>query len=79
MSCEALQYDSRELLNDNKEEDMLTNENIPTTAYNLLGLEFENYNENLPLIDTLFEIKVGTQFPSMLIAVHFVEQYAGQN
>ncbi|CAG8645586.1 6422_t:CDS:2, partial [Racocetra fulgida] len=73
-----IQYDSHELLTDN-EKDLLTNENIPTTACNLLGLEFENSNENLPLIDTPFEIKVGTQFLSMLIVVHFVEQYARQN
>ncbi|CAG8847740.1 34286_t:CDS:2, partial [Gigaspora margarita] len=61
-------------------EDVLTDENIPsTTAKDLLGAEFENYDENLPLIDTPFELKVGTQFPSMLVAVHFVEQYARQN
>ncbi|CAG8817997.1 2866_t:CDS:2, partial [Gigaspora margarita] len=80
MSCETVQYDSRESFNENEVEDILTDDkNIPTTAHNLLGLEFENYNENLPLIDTPFEIKVGTQFLSMLIAIHFVEQYAHQN
>ncbi|CAG8622524.1 10499_t:CDS:1 [Diversispora eburnea] len=45
---------------------------------NILGAEFENYEGILPLIDTPIEIIEGTQFISMSIAVHFIEQYARQ-
>ncbi|RHZ82368.1 hypothetical protein Glove_109g371 [Diversispora epigaea] len=45
---------------------------------NILGAEFENYEDVLPLINTPIEIIEGTQFISMSIAVHFIEQYARQ-
>ncbi|CAG8453285.1 5107_t:CDS:2 [Racocetra fulgida] len=37
--------------------------------------EFENHTENLPLINTPFEINLDARLSSMSIAVHFVEQY----
>ncbi|CAG8643797.1 781_t:CDS:2 [Racocetra fulgida] len=46
---------------------------------NILGSEFENYNGKLPLITSPIEIEVGTRFISMLVAVHYIEQYAFQN
>ena len=66
---------STEPSNDNEE---LVNENNIPFVGNILGSEFENYIGNLPSINTSFEIKVGTRFSSMSIAVHFIEQYAFQ-
>ncbi|CAG8749489.1 8997_t:CDS:2, partial [Racocetra fulgida] len=79
MSCEIIQDNSCEFSDVNELEDILTDENILTTADDLLDSEFENYNRKLPLIDTPIEIKVGTWFPSISVAAHFVEQYARQN
>ncbi|CAG8801252.1 30922_t:CDS:2 [Gigaspora margarita] len=45
----------------------------------LVCSEFKDYTGNLPLITTPIVIEVGTQFISMLVAVHYVEQYAFQN
>ncbi|RHZ75072.1 hypothetical protein Glove_217g134 [Diversispora epigaea] len=45
---------------------------------NILGFEFKNYEGVLPLINTPIELIQGTQFISMPIAVHFIEQYACQ-
>ncbi|CAG8796867.1 5879_t:CDS:1, partial [Racocetra persica] len=60
-----------------KVDDELDNK-IILTGKEILDTEFENYDKNLLLIDIPFEIKVGTQFLFMLVAVHFVEQYAYQ-
>ncbi|RHZ76963.1 hypothetical protein Glove_187g3 [Diversispora epigaea] len=49
-----------------------------TSLENILGAEFENYEGVLPLIDTPIKIIESTQFISMSIAVHFIEQYARQ-
>ena len=56
----------------------LVNEDSVLFIENILGSEFENYIGNLPSINIPFEIKVGTQFSSMDIAIHFIEQYAFQ-
>ncbi|RHZ70110.1 hypothetical protein Glove_275g98 [Diversispora epigaea] len=45
---------------------------------NILGFEFKNYKGVLPLINTPMELIQGTQFISMPIAVHFIEQYTCQ-
>src|SRR6185436_12253986 len=45
---------------------------------NILGAEFKDYNGDLPSISSPLVIEIGTQFISMPIAVHFIEQYAQQ-
>ncbi|CAG8615540.1 30792_t:CDS:2, partial [Racocetra persica] len=52
-------------------DDILNSETIYTSR-EILDLEFENHTGNLPLIDTLFEINLGTQFPSMSVAKYTV-------
>ncbi|CAG8720352.1 22541_t:CDS:2, partial [Dentiscutata erythropus] len=46
---------------------------------NVLGSEFKNYTSSLSLITTSIKIEVGTQFISMPVAIHYIEQYAFQN
>ena len=42
----------------------------------LIGMEFLENNEQLPNIESEINLKVGTSFPSLKIAEHYVEQYA---
>ncbi|RHZ60060.1 hypothetical protein Glove_359g41 [Diversispora epigaea] len=58
-----------------KENEISVSEDEPYFR-NILGSEFEDYNSDLPLISTLIEIKEGTKFISMPIAIHFIEQHA---
>ena len=62
--------------NNNNNSEELTEGNAGFVE-NVLGFEFSNC-VHLPLITTPIEFEVGTRFYSMLIAVHFIEQYAFQ-
>ena len=41
-------------------------------------MEFLEYNGQLPNIDSKINLEVGTSFPSLKIAEHYIEQYAKQ-
>ena len=55
------------------------NEGTILFAENILGSEFKDCVGSLPHINTPIELKVGTRFYSLPIAIHFIEQYVIQN
>ena len=68
---------SEVILIPNNDEELVNEDSVPFVE-NILGSEFEDYTGNLPSINTLIELEVGTRFTSMPIAAHFIEQYAFQ-
>ncbi|RGB21821.1 hypothetical protein C1646_777192 [Rhizophagus diaphanus] len=55
------------------------NESTTPFAENILGSNFKDCVENLPLINTLIKLEVETSFYFITIAVHYIEQFALQN
>ncbi|CAB5380185.1 unnamed protein product [Rhizophagus irregularis] len=68
-----------ELSNHDNHDNNEDNKSTTPFAENIYSSNFKDCIGNLPLINTLIKLEVGTSFYSMTIAVHYIEQFALQN